>query len=90
MSTTGPSFFVPQLKGLSFLLRTRKIQVSAIIHTLLYSIFVKQLVPFVPKALTDTTDHVVCKSTQSYALSFTSTNSSIGQDTAIEEGKFIW
>lgn len=41
MSTTGPSFFVPQLKGLIFLLRTRKIQVSAIIHTLLYSIFVK-------------------------------------------------
>lgn len=34
-------FFVPQLKGLIFLLRTRKIQVSAIIHTLLYSIFVK-------------------------------------------------
>ena len=34
-------FFVPQLKGLIFLLRTRKIQVSAIIHILLYSIFVK-------------------------------------------------
>ena len=34
-------FFVPQLKGLIFLLRTRKIQVSAIIHTLRYSIFVK-------------------------------------------------
>lgn len=34
-------FFGPQLKGLIFLLRTRKIQVSAIIHTLLYSIFVK-------------------------------------------------
>lgn len=34
-------FFVPQLKGLIFLLRTQKIQVSAIIHTLLYSIFVK-------------------------------------------------